>query len=133
MEDELYLYADKYKELRDRKEEIESHLKVINEDLKTIESQIIQMMTDREMDSFKRKNVQFICKQFITQSANPETRDELYAELKKRGYDDWFTVNTNTLKARLREMTEANDGVLPEWLDGFIKKYETQQLSIRKY
>ena len=125
MEDELYLEADAYKELRDVKSELESQLKKVNEEMKEHESRIIQLMTDRELRNFTRKNVQFICKQFITQSADPETKDEFYAELKKRGFEDWFTVNTNTLKARVRELTEANDGILPEWLTGFIKEYET--------
>lgn len=133
MEDELYLEADAYKELRDVKSELESQLKKVNEELKEHEFRIIELMTDKEMDSFKRKGVQFICRKFVAQSADPETKDEFYAELKKRGFEDWFTVNTNTLKARVRELTEANDGILPEWLTGFIKEYETQQLSIRKY
>ena len=89
-------------------------------------------MTDREVDSFKRNGVNFIIATKDFRSANPETRDELYLQLRNRGMDYLFTVNAQTLSAKVKEMIEENEGTMPEWLNGLINTYEKQTLSIRK-
>ena len=46
--------------------------------------------------------------------------------------DYLFSINANTLSAKVKELTEENDGVMPEWLDGLINTFEKQYISIRK-
>lgn len=124
--------ADYILSLRETKMEIEKRLKDINKQLEDTEWHLISVMTDNEVDSFKRNGVNFIVATKEFRSANPETKDELYLQLRNRGMDYLFTVNAQTLSAKVKELTEDNEGVLPEWLNGLINTYEKQYISIRK-
>ena len=58
--------------------------------------------------------------------------EEKEFELRNRGMDYLFTVNAQTLSAKVKELIEENDGTMPQWLDGLINTYEKQYVSIRK-
>lgn len=131
-EDRMITLADSVLELRQTKEEIERQLKEVNKRLEESEVELISVMTDRELDSFKRNGVNFVVATKQFRSANPETKDELYLQLRNRGMDYLFTVNAQTLSAKVKELIEGNDGTMPEWLDGLINTYEKQYVSIRK-
>lgn len=131
-QDRMMQLADEVQNLRNQKIEKEQELKAINEVLQNTEWELISIMTDREVDSFKRNGVNFIIATKEFRSANPETRDELYLQLRNRGMDYLFTVNAQTLSAKVKEMIEENEGIMPEWLNGLINTYEKQTLSIRK-
>lgn len=131
-EDVMMQLADDVQELRRIKGEVEKQLKDVNEKLLNREMQLISVMTDRELNSFKRNGVNFIVAIKEFRSANPETKDELYLQLRNRGMDYLFTVNAQTLSAKVKEMIEENDGTMPDWLEGLINTYEKQTLSIRK-
>jgi hypothetical protein len=64
--------------------------------------------------------------------AEPERKDELYKVMKKQGFEDLFTINTNTLSGTIRDLKENNEGVLPDWLEGLIKFGEKSTIQIRK-
>ena len=131
-EDKMMTLADEVLELRKIKTDVERQLKDINAELESREWELISVMTDKEVDSFKRNGVNFIVATKEFRSANPETKDELYLQLRNRGMDYLFTVNAQTLSAKVKELTEDNEGVLPEWLNGLINTYEKQYISIRK-
>ena len=96
------------------------------------EWQLIEIMTTKEMDSFKHKGIGFVLAKKEFKSANKERCEELYREFRNRGMEDLFTINSNTLSGKVKEMTEENDGVMPEWLNGLIETREKQYISIRK-
>ena len=129
---EMQQVAEKVLEIRDQKYEVETQLKAINKALEETEWRLISIMTDKEMDSFKHKGVSFTLASREFKGANPETKDELYLQFRNRGMDYLFTINANTLSAKVKELTEENDGVMPEWLDGLINTYEKQYISVRK-
>ena len=52
--------------------------------------------------------------------------------MKEQGFEDLFTINSNTLSATVRDLKENNDGTLPEWLEGLIKIAEKTTIQIRR-
>ena len=124
--------AERILELREDKFDLETKIKAINKELEDTEWQLINIMTDKELESFKHKGINFTVAKREFKSANPETKDELYLQFRNRGMDYLFSINANTLSAKVKELTEENDGVMPEWLDGLINTFEKQYISIRK-
>ena len=124
--------AERILELREDKFDLETKIKAINKELEDTEWQLINIMTDKELESFKHKGISFTVAKREFKSVNPETKDELYLQFRNRGMDYLFSINANTLSAKVKELTEENDGVMPEWLDGLINTFEKQYISIRK-
>ena len=131
-ETELIELSDMYLQVRDTKQKIEQQLKDINQELELIELDMIEKMTNNVIDSFKRNGVLFSIVSREFESANPETKEELYRQFKARGYENLFTINANTLGGVIREMKRDNEGMLPEWLNGLINTYEKQSIRIKR-
>ena len=129
---ELFTLSDKYLETRDKKQCLEQELKDVSKLLEQIEYELIQRMTDVEIDSFKRNGVLFSMVSREFESANPETKEELYKRFKERGYENLFTINANTLSGFVRESKKENDGVLPVWMEGLINTFEKQSIRVKK-
>ena len=125
--------AEKLLQIRDLKSKAESEAKEYAKEQEQIEIEMLQIMTDIEIDAFKTTTgVHFsvVKKEFKT--ANPERKEELYDQMKANGYDHLFTINANTLQATVKELTQENDGVMPEWLDGLINTYEKQSIRVKR-
>ena len=131
-EKELFTLSDNYLATRDKKQGLEQELKDVSKLLEQIEYELIQRMTDVEIDSFKRNGVLFSVVSREFESANPETKEELYQRFKERGYENLFTINANTLSGFVKESKKENEGVLPDWMEGLINTYEKQTIRIRK-
>ena len=129
---ELFELSDKYLQARETKQKIEQQLKDATKEMEQLELEMLQKMTDQELDSFKRNGVLFSMVSREFESANPETKDELYKQFKERGYENLFTINANTLGGVVREMKKENEGILPEWLNGLINTYEKQSIRIKR-
>lgn len=129
---ELFTLSDQYLATRDKKQGLEQELKDVSKLLEQIEIELIQRMTDSEIDSFKRNGVLFSMVSREFESANPETKDELYKRFKELGYENLFTINANTLSGFVREAKRENEGVLPEWMQGLINTYEKQSIRIKR-
>lgn len=125
--------AERLFDLREKKRDIDSQAKEINKQIEEAEWRLIEIMTNKEMDAFKHKGINFVLATREFKNANKERKDELYQEFKNRGMEDLFTINANTLSGKVNEMIENNDGVMPEWLNGLIDISQKQYISIRKY
>lgn len=124
--------ADKLKELRDKKSELEFKVRELNGQIEGVETDLIQQMTDDECESFKRNGVLFslVVKEYP--AAIPELKGELYDVMKEKGFEHLFTINTQTLQATLKELKVNNEGIMPEWLDGLVKIAEKASIQVRK-
>lgn len=129
---EIFELADKLKELRERKSETDLQLKGINAEIESVEGEMINVMAEEELQSFKRAGSMFSLTVSEYPSAVPETRDTLYEVLKEKGYGHLFTINSRTLSSNVKEIIEENEGELPEWLEGLIKIYEKSSITVRK-
>ena len=116
----------------EKKQGLEQELKDVSKLLEQIEIELIQRMTDSEIDSFKRNGVLFSMVSREFESANPETKEELYKRFKDRGYENLFTINANTLSGFVKESKKENDGVLPDWMEGLINTFEKQSIRVKR-
>lgn len=132
MNETILEIADKYLEKREKKSELETKIKDVNKELESLEQELIGLMTDNEIDSFKRNGILYSVVTREFQSANPERKEELYLQMKKKGFEHLFTINTNTLSATVKELIAENDGKLPDWLEGLINQTEKQSIRIKK-
>jgi hypothetical protein len=131
-ENQRFRLAEFLKELRDRKQMLEAEVKGINQEIESVQAELIQDLIDNESTGFNYKGFNFslVIKEYP--QAEPDRKDELYKVMKEQGFEDLFTINSNTLSATVRDMKANNDDELPEWLDGLIKIAEKATIQIRK-
>ena len=132
MNTKLLELSDRLKELRTQKSDLEREVKGINEEIDGVTTEMIDLMTTEELTSFNRNGTTF---SLVTQeypAPEPERKGELWEVMKKNGFEDLFTINSQTLSATVKELIAANGGVLPEWLDGLIKIAEKNSIRVAK-
>ena len=132
MNTKLLELSDRLKELRMQKSDLEREVKGINEEIDGVTTEMIDLMTTEELTSFNRNGTTF---SLVTQeypAPEPERKGELWEVMKKNGFEDLFTINSQTLSATVKELIAANEGVLPEWLDGLIKIAEKNSIRVVK-
>lgn len=131
-ENKRFELAEFLKELRDQKAEKEAEVKALNAEIESVSAELIADLIENESTGFNHKgfNYSLVVKEYP--AAEPERKDELYRVMKERGFEDLFTINTNTLSATVRDLKENNDGEIPEWLGGLIKVAEKTTIQIRK-
>ena len=130
MNTKLLELSDRLKELRMQKSDLEREVKGINEEIDGVTTEMIDLMTTEELTSFNRNGTTF---SLVTQeypAPEPERKGELWEVMKKNGFEDLFTINSQTLSATVKELIAANEGVLPEWLDGLIKIAEKNSIRV---
>ena len=131
-ENRMLELADMLAELKESKAATEAQLSAINADIEAVTEELIGLMTDAECPSFKRGEKQFSL--VITQypSPIPESKGELWEVMKSNGLEHLFTINPRTLQGTVKELIEANEGVLPDWLDGLIRVAEKATVRVAK-
>ena len=127
--DELFLLADKLRELREEKDAFTAQLKDINSDIETVVYKLTEAMATAECPNFTRNGKQFIMTSTTRWSPETERKEELYAALKENGYDHLFTVNAQTMssfiKEQVKETADDNGNThIPDWLEGMVKNYD---------
>ncbi len=132
MDNIMFGLSDQLKALKAEKDERTAALKQTNAEIAEVENELITAMINAEISSFKRNGQGF---SLVIQSypqAEPEQKDALYEKLKMRGYEHLFTINSQTLTSTLKEMVVANDGEMPDWLDGLVKNFEKSSIRMFK-
>jgi len=130
----MFVLADKLKQKRDEKKEIESKLKELNTEIEAVEAQLFQLMLEEEIQSFQRSGYTFYMQVSPYPSVLPEIKEEFYNWLKENGYGSLIqeTINHNSLRAWVKEILEENGDELPEELQPILKIFEKQTVGIRK-
>lgn len=124
--------SDKLKELRSKKSDLDTESKSVGEQIENVTLEMIDLMTTEELTSFNRNGTTF---SLVTQqyaAPEPERKGELWEAMKANGFEDLFTINSQTLTSTLRELIEANEGVVPDWLSGLIKMAEKSSIRLTK-
>ena len=120
-ENRMLELADFLAELKENKAAAEAQLSAINADIEAVTEELVMLMTDAECPSFKRGDKQFSLVVTSYPSPVPENKSELWEVMKANGFEHLFTINPRTLQGTVKELIEANEGVLPDWLDGLIR------------
>jgi len=134
--EELLTLADKLRKLREEKDSLTATLKDINAEIDDVTRELSDAMLDAECSNFTRGDKQFILTTTTRWSAETDRKDELYAALKKKGYDHLFTVNAQTLGAFVREQVnetagESGENRVPDWLCGLVKSYDDVGITMK--
>lgn len=115
-------------ELRDKKADLESQQKALNAEIESVEDEIISDMMENEDASFNHKGI--TCSLFV--SPEQERKGDLWAAMKENGFEDLFTINSQTLSGTVKDLKANNDDQLPEWLDGLVKITEKPSIRLAK-
>ncbi len=132
MDNRLLELSDKLKELRLVKSDLEAQTKGVNEEIDGIMTEMIGIMTTEELTSFNRNGTTFSLVTTEYPSPEPDKKGELWEAMKANGFEDLFTINSQTLSATIKELISENDGVLPNWLEGLIKIAEKNSIRVAK-
>lgn len=132
MDNRLLELSDKLKELRLVKSDLEAQTKGVNEEIDGIMTEMIGIMTTEELTSFNRNGTTFSLVTTEYPSPEPDKKGELWEAMKANGFEDLFTINSQTLSATIKELISENDGVLPTWLEGLIKIAEKNSIRVAK-
>ena len=133
---ELFTLADKLRQLREKKDAQAAALKDTNTEIESTEYKLTEAMAQAECSNFTRNGKQFIMTTITRWSPETDRKDELYAILKKKGYDHMFSVNSQLLASFIREQVnetadDNGDTHIPDWLDGFVKSYDSIGITMR--
>jgi len=133
----LFILADKLRELREEKDMQTAILKDINAEIDAADYKLSEAMAEAECPNFTRGDKQFILTTTTRWSPEAERKEELYAVLKENGYDHLFTVNAQTLGSFVREQVEETEDEngethIPDWLSGLVKSYDDVGITMKK-
>lgn len=119
-------------ELRDNKAELDSQIKGLNAEIESVESEIIADMLDNEDASFNHKGItcSLVQREFV--SPEQERKSDLWAVMKENGFEDLFTINSQTLSGTIKDLKANNDDQLPDWLEGLVKITEKPSIRLSK-
>lgn len=125
--------ADKLRELRDGKKELEDFVKEINAAIETTEQALVGQMVAEEMQNFTRNGRQFILTTRIHANAKSGMMPIVCDWLKENDLGEMVkeSVHAQTLQAWAKEIIEEN-GELPEGINELLNVYEKSGISIRK-
>ncbi|MCU6685695.1 hypothetical protein OCV99_03825 [Dorea acetigenes] len=128
-----------YKELLDRKDELEKQTKANNEQLKNMEQEIAQQMIDEEkpdttVDGFKYSLQEKTRYSKISEEKLMEKGLVFFDVLREQGFGHLITekVDPRTLDSAMNNLSAENDGELPEELAEVLSVYSELKVSKRK-
>ena len=124
LDNRLLELSDRLKELRLEKSELEAQAKGINEEIDGVTAEMIGII-NRNGTTFSLVTTEY-------PSPEPERKGELWEAMKANGFEDLFTINSQTLSATVKELISENGGVLPTWLEGLIKVAEKNTIRVAK-
>lgn len=138
MANKMLELVDLYKELLDRKEELEEQTKANNKEIETIKKELTQMMIDEECASVSRNGYKYSLQEKVVYNKRSEedlAKNEVsfFDFLRDEGMGDIIkeTVNAKTLSSSIKSLVD-EVGELPEHFLDYISPYETMEISKRK-
>lgn len=131
-ESKMLSYADRYKELYDRKANLQDEMKDIQTELDAVKASLITAMQENGCEGFNRNGVGFSLVKKEYPSAIPECKGELYDAMRAHGFAHLFSINAMTLTGTLREIKENNGDRFPDWLEPYVRTYEEASIRIKR-
>ncbi len=130
----MYELAERYKALRDEKKKAEDYLKEVTSEKDKAEKELFDLMLQTETENFTRKGIRFSASIKTRASTKAGYKDELFSALRSHGYGDLVveTVNANSLTSLVKELKEANDQEIPDWIADVVNLYDQETVSVTK-
>jgi hypothetical protein len=128
----LFELSDLLKELKDKKYGLEDELKAVNGEAESVQAEMIEIMLREEIANFNRDGVTFSLTTTEYPGPAEGRKEELYERLKAEGYEELFSVNSQTLRGLIGDLKSDNNGELPEWLTDLITPNEKTVIRVSK-
>jgi chromosome segregation ATPase len=132
MEKQIFNLADNFRKLKEQKVNLEQELKDLNPKLEEAQAQLLDAMLTTETASFNYDGYNFVMATTEYPGAVAERKDELWEVMRNNGFDNLFTINSQTLRGVIGNLKDENDGKLPDWLDGLIAPNEKTIIRLTK-
>ena len=133
MDNNVFIMSDKLARLKEVKEMMERDLKDVKATIEQVESELVEVMVNEEISSFKRNDKTFYLVTKKHASIRADQKDEAIEWFKESPeYCDLVkeTINAQTLAAWVRERDE--DGGVPEELEPMLNIFEKTTISVRR-
>jgi len=132
--DDMFVLADELIRLKELKEDLATKTTENNRAIDALEQSIANELMQSGTDGFRRGGRTFFYTTKVFVRPNKAREDDLFDWLANNGYEHMVkaSVNTNTLRAAVKEMIEANDGDLPDHLDDLVVVTEIPTIGVRK-
>jgi len=132
----LFFYADRLRALREEKDVTKSVLSDIEKEINAAEWNLSEAMAEAECSNFTRGDKQFILVTNSRWSAADDRKEDLYTALKEQGFEELFTVNSQTLASFIKEQvaeTADDNGEthVPDWLVGLVKNFDRVGITMK--
>jgi hypothetical protein len=136
VENNLFILADKLRNLREEKDDHTAILKEISSEIAETEAELVAAMVDEEVPNFTRGDKQFVMTTKTHWSPEKDRKEDLYAALKETGHEELFTVNSQTLSSFVKEQIEETadengETSIPDWLSGLVTSYDNTGITMR--
>ena len=129
----LFELADQLKALREEKKSVDEQAKRLGAAISKVEFALSEAMALSETQNFTRAGNTFYLKTRLHASAVAGHRDELFAEMKKRGFGGLVheAVHADALASFVKEQLGEKDA-LPGWLADLVNVYHKTTVGVRK-
>lgn len=129
----VFILADTYRKLREKKSDLEDAIKKLNADIELVEEQLTDLMITEENSKFTRRDKTFYLTEKLYVSSLADKREKLYQGLRDNGMGDMVKeyVFPSALKALVREQLEESDA-LPPWMEDCISYFRKPAIGMRK-
>ena len=134
MDSYIFSLADQLKELKDRKKDLETEVKLITAEIDRLDLELSDAMAEAECERFSRNGNTFYLNTRLFASPVAGRKDDMIFALKDNGYGDIVTetVNANTLASFVKEQKTLNADEVPAWLADVVNIHEKVSVGIRK-
>lgn len=130
----MYDLIDQYKELLDRKDQLEEATKENNKAIEAARKELAQAMIDEESPTVSRGGFIYSLQDKTKYSKKSCDEEAFFDTLENAGLGSLIkrTVNAQSLNSAMREIAENNDDELPEEFADYINVYQYYDIGKRK-
>ncbi len=116
-------FAEITKELRNlknRRKIMKAVLADLEEKIELAEAEIEQQMSSAGIESFVAYGAEYTIKETLSTSIIKEHLPDLINAANANGCGRLVGINSNSLSAYVRNYAKENNGLIPEWIDGYV-------------
>ena len=134
MDKKLSEIAKELRNLKHRRKILKAVLDALDAKIEQAEAQVEEQMSSAGIESFVTDGAEYHIKQTISTSIVKEYLPELITAAKANGCGELVktSINTNSLSAYVRKYVIENDGLFPEWVNGFVDYRVHTQIIIKE-
>ena len=134
MDEVLTLATQKLQDLMQRRKTLKDLLERTEAEIDQIETRIGVIMSNEGMDHFLSKDTVYTPKTVLSVKISDGMMPDLIKAARANGCSDLVktSINTNSLSAYVRRYANDNDGLIPDWIDGYVSLSSRTKIRITR-